>query len=97
MKYDEKSKGNKCHCWTAEKKLRGRSKYYLSTTSGSGSSGGAFLDGASYSGLLGREMMLAGRRSAGLLGRRSTVRDRRRSDAIVVVIVVVVVVVVIIM
>ena len=42
-------------------------------------------------------MMLAGRRSAGLLGRRSTVRDRRRSDAIVVVIVVVVVVVVIIM
>lgn len=79
------------------KNLRERSKYYLSTTSGSGSSGGAFLDGASYSGLLGREMMLAGRRSAGLLGRRSTVRDRRRSDAIVVVIVVVVVVVVIIM
>ena len=80
------------------KNLRERSKYYLSTTSGSGSSGGAFLDGASYSGLLGREMMLAGgRRSAGLLGRRSTVRDQRRSDAIVVVIVVVVVVMVIIM
>ena len=73
------------------KKLRERSKYYLSTTSGSGSSRGAFLDGASYSGLLGREMMLAGRRSAGLLGRRSTVRDRRRSDAIVVVVVVVVI------
>ena len=53
------------------KKLRERSKYYLSTTSGSGSSGGAFLDGASYSGLLGR----AGRRSAGLLGRRSTVYE----------------------
>jgi hypothetical protein len=42
-------------------------------------------------------MMLAGWRSAGLLGRRSTLRDRRRSDVIVVVIVVVVVVVVIIM
>ena len=69
------------------KNLRERSKYYLSTTSGSGSSGGAFLDGASYSGLLGREMMLAGRRSAGLLGRRSTV-------AVVIVVVVVVVVII---
>ena len=78
------------------KNLRERSKYYLSATSGSDSSGGAFLDGASYSGLLGREMMLAGRRSAGLLGRRSTVRDRRRNDAIVVVIVIVVVVVVVV-
>lgn len=92
-----KVKGTSAIVGPQKKKLRGRSKYYLSTTSGSGSSGGAFLDGASYSGLLGREMMLAGRRSAGLLGRRSTVRDRRRSDAIVVVIVVVVVVMVIIM
>ncbi len=41
-------------------------------------------------------MMLAGRRSAGLIGQRSTVRDRRMSDAIVVVIVVLVVVVVVI-
>ena len=38
----------------------------------------------------------AGRRSAGLLGRRSTVRDRRRSDAIVVVIVALVLVVVVV-
>ena len=78
-----------------QKNLRERSKYCLPTTSGSGSSGGAFLDGASYSGLYPRSDD-AGLRSAGLLGRlSSTVQDRRRSDAIVVVVVVVVIVVII--
>ncbi len=82
-----KIKGTSAIVRLQKKKLRERSKYYLSTTRGSGSSGGVFLDGASNSGLLGREMMLAGRRSAGLLGRRSTV-------AVVIVVVVVVVVII---